>query len=145
MPDSHGLVGQWQLRSRVDLDAAGTRHIDPFLGADPLGFLVFGPTRFAAQFMKRDRGGSIPQTAGTGSANNTAAVNGYDAYFGTYRITPSGNAIETTLEGALSPGNVGQTYTRGFRVSGDVLEILLDTTSAEQVPVKRTLTWDRVG
>ena len=49
------IVGFWSLVSRIDVDAAGHRHIDPALGADPLGVLCFAPGRFAAQFSKRDR------------------------------------------------------------------------------------------
>ena len=83
------ILGIWRLKSREDVDAAGQVQIDPFLGRDPLGILCFGPTHFAAQFMKRDRSRkeNVPQRVRT--KNNTAAVNGYDAYFGTYTVEKS--------------------------------------------------------
>ena len=49
------ILGTWMLKSREDVDAGGQIVIDPFLGRDPIGILCFGPTHFAAQFMKRDR------------------------------------------------------------------------------------------
>src|SRR5260221_3639501 len=61
--------------------------------------------RFAARFMKRDRSGpAASATAGSGQ-NNTSAVGGYDAYFGTYRVGKD-RLVLHRLEAALSPGNV---------------------------------------
>jgi hypothetical protein len=75
------ILGSWRLTSREDYDADGRRHIDPILGGDPLGFLTFAPGAFAAQFMKRERIASASVQATAAGANNTGAVNGYDAYF----------------------------------------------------------------
>ena len=118
-PPSAGLataiLGFWQLVSREDFDAAGHRNIDPVLGADPLGVLCFAPGRFAAQFSRRDRSvlAAAPGVAAPG-ANNSAAVNGYDAYFGTYRLNEGEGLLTVTIDGALSPAGVGQSYTRRF-------------------------------
>ena len=141
------LIGQWLLKSRIDLDASGQRHIDPFLGPDPAGFLVFGPQWFAAQFMKADRtSATVPATptAPAGAGNNTSAVGGYDAYFGTYTVDTEASDIRTTLLGALTPGNVGQTFTRRVAIAGTTLKIILATSSASGVPITRTLTFERV-
>lgn len=151
-PDlARALVGVWTLVSREDYDADSRRRIDPFLGSDPIGILTFSETRFAAQFMKRDRETTAapPPTAATPAAaarvgsNNSVAVGGYDAYFGTYRVDTTGGRIATLLEGALTPANVGQEFTRDVRVVGDRLILRLSTTTPEGIPITRTNTFIR--
>lgn len=137
------ILGIWRLISRIDLDGAGNRHIDPFLGADPIGVLCFTPNYFAAQFMNRNRDVAPDGGFTTSGANNTNAVRGYDAYFGAYILDPAAGTIATTLEGALSPANVGVTFTREIRVVADRLLIRLATTAVDGTPVIRTLTWER--
>jgi len=139
------ILGVWKLKSREDVDDAGKIHTDPFFGPDPLGILCFGPSHFAAQFMKRDRSGeeSVPERAQ--SKNNTAAVNGYDAYFGTYSVDESAGTLTTYLEGSISPANVGNVYVRNVRVVNDELIVQLPTTAADGTAVTRTNTFSRIG
>jgi hypothetical protein len=138
------LIGTWQLLSRVDHAADGTRRIDPALGPDPLGMLTYTADRFAAQFMKRDRGSeSTGSSAGSGE-NNTSAVGGYDAYFGTYHIGENGVVLHR-LEAALTNGNVGMEVARTLAVDGDTLVITLNTATPDKEPITRTLTWKRIG
>lgn len=144
-PLSIALPGTWELVSRIDVNAAGERRVDPTLGADPIALLVYDRAgHFAAQFMKRDR--STPAVEGPANAsNNTRAVGGYDAYFGTYTVDDASGTVTQVTLGALSPQNVGHTLTRAMAVDGDTLTIRLETTSVEGEPVVRTLTWKRVG
>jgi hypothetical protein len=141
------LVGTWQLLTREDRTLAGETRLDPGLGADPIALLFFDASgHFAAQFMKRERGSIVPEIAAISPApNNSRARGGYDAYFGTYRVDEAQGAVTTTLTGALSPENVGQTFTRHMRVSGGKLTIRLETKSAAGEPIIRTLQWKRVG
>src|SRR5580700_1039289 len=110
------ILGIWKLKSREDVDDTGEIRIDPFLGRDPLGILCFGPSHFAAQFMKRDRFHQENVAQPVQAKNNTAAVNGYDAYFGTYSIDEIAGTLTTHLEGSISPANVGNIYIRNARV-----------------------------
>jgi hypothetical protein len=144
-PLSAALPGTWELVSRIDVNAAGERRIDPSLGEDPIALLVYDRAgHFAAQFMKRDR--STPSVEGPADAsNNTRAVGGYDAYFGAYTVDDASGTVTQVTAGALSPRNVGQTLTRAMSVEGDTLIIRLETTSVEGEPMVRTLTWRRVG
>jgi Lipocalin-like domain len=139
------IVGIWRLKSREDVDASGQVHIDPFLGRDPLGVLCFGPTHFAAQFMRRDRSRQENVLQRVRAKNNTAAVNGYDAYFGTYTVDEIGGTLTTHLEGSISPENIGATYVRNVRVAGNELIIQLDTTALDGTAIIRTNTFSRVG
>lgn len=144
-PLSKTLPGTWRLLSRIDVTADGTRHDDPLLGSDPVAWLVYDRAgHFAAQFMKRHRRDEVATPVAAG-ANNTRAIGGYDAYFGTYSVDDATGMVTQTLVGSLSAANVGMTLTRGMTVDGDQLLIVLDTTAADGTPVTRTLTWERIG
>ena len=139
------IRGVWKLKSREDVDDTGQIHTDPFFGRDPLGILCFGPSHFAAQFMKRDRARPENVPPPIEGKNNTAAVNGYDAYFGTYSVDESAGTLTTYLEGSISPTNVGNVYVRNVRVVGDELIVQLPTTAADGTAVTRTNTFSRIG
>jgi Lipocalin-like domain len=141
---SSSLVGTWRLESRTDRARSGERRIEPSLGEDPIALLYYDRSgHFAAQFMKRVRGGTEADAAAVG-ANNTRAIGGYDAYFGTYTVDDETGTVTQTLLGALARENVGHVVTRGMRVDGDTLTIAVDTTTGGE-PVTRTLIWTRVG
>jgi hypothetical protein len=138
------LIGTWRLMSRVDRAKDGSIRPDPALGSDPLGMVTYTKDRFSAQFMKRDRSQASAQpTAGSGK-NNTSAVGGYDAYFGTYHVGEDG-MVRHRLEAALSPANVGLEVARNLTVEDDTLTIILETATQEGEPVTRTLIWNRIG
>ena len=138
------LIGTWRLVSREDRTATGERRTDAGLGADPLGLLIYDTAgNFAAQFMKRDRTGDEVAVTARAGLNNSAAVNGYDAYFGGYTVDEASGSVTQVLYGALSPGDVGKTVTREMRVDGDTLTIKLATTTGDGGPVTRTLIWRR--
>jgi hypothetical protein len=140
------LVGTWELVAREDRTANGERRVDPSLGADPLGLLVYDRGgHFAAQFMKRDRSVVADGPATSVAANNSRARGGYDAYFGTYVVNEDDGTVTQRLLAALSPENVGQTLTRAMEVVGDLLTIRLATTDAGGERVTRILRWRRVA
>jgi Lipocalin-like domain len=145
------MVGIWRLVSREDYDESGSLVIDPMLGAEPLGILSFSRTHFAAQFMRRDRESDAaprqtqaPPAAVVSNANNSAASNGYDAYFGTYTLDAPAGLVTVRLVGALTPANIGLTLTRELRVAASHLYIRLATNTAEGVPITRTLVFERL-
>ena len=139
------VLGIWKLKSREDVDATEQIHINPFLGRDPLGILCFGPSHFAAQFMKRDRSRQADEPQRLQAKNNTAGVNGYDAYFGTYSIDEIAGTLATRLEGSISPANIGSTYVRDVRVVDNELIIQLHTTAVDGTAITRTNTFSRIG
>ena len=137
------LKGVWWLETREDWTKEGERRIDPTLGSDPMGMVTYSGTHFAAQFMKRDR--SQPSTIVSSGQNNTIAVGGYDAYFGTYKVDEETGKVQHTLLGSLTPANTGMSISRDLRVDGDRLMLQLETTTIEGEPVLRTLTWKRLS
>jgi hypothetical protein len=142
---AHNLVGTWRLLSRVDRDASGEAVDEPSLGSDPLALLFFDAAgSFGAQFMRRDRSGAVAAPEFIGQ-NNTTAIGGYDAYFGTYEVDEASGDVHTYLVAALSPSHVGATMMRNMKVEDGKLIIRLTTTTSDNIPVSRTLTWERAG
>ena len=141
----HDFVGVWWLLSREDKAKDGSIRIDPTLGPDAKGILTYANGRFAAQFMKRDRADATDVGSGTMGQNNTAAVGGYDAYFGTYSVDDSSGEVLHRLEGALTQENVGIEVSRTLTVDGNSLVIELETTTLDGESVTRRLTWERVA
>jgi hypothetical protein len=105
--------------------------------------LCFSKDYFSAQFSKRDRSEPSDDVA-VQTANNSAAVNSYDAYFGRYWIDETGEAIVVHLEGSITSANRGQEFTRVTRASEDQLLIRLDTSTDDGIPITRTLTFKRL-
>lgn len=145
LPLSATLPGTWRLVSRIDLTTSGERRPEPILGEDPVALLTYDFSgHFAAQFMKRDRS-DLAADAAVAGANNSRAIAGYDAYFGSYAVDDVAGTVTQTLYAALSPENVGAVLTRTAEVEGDRLVITMNTVHPDGVPVTRTLTWVRLG
>jgi hypothetical protein len=142
---NYDFVGVWWLLSREDKAKDGSIRIEPTLGPDAKGILTYANGRFAAQFMKRDRSEVMDANNSSSGNNNTGAIGGYDAYFGTYTIDTESGDVLHRLEGALTPENVGIEVLRTLTVNGDGLVIQLETTTPEGEPVTRTLRWERVA
>ncbi len=142
---THDFLGSWWLQSREDRSLDGSPRPEPTLGADALGILTYANGKFSAQFMKRDRTEVINILNDQGGLNNTGAVDGYDAFFGSYSVNKTTGEVLHRLEGALSADNVGMEVTRRLEVIGNELTIQVETTAMNGEPVVRTLTWKRIS
>lgn len=136
------MKGVWILKSREDHTKDGHQRIDPILGADPTGILAYSGIHFTAQFMKRDRSDQ-PAVESHSGTNNTIAVGGYDAYFGTYEVNEETGRVNHTLTGSINEENIGLSVWRDMRVVENQLIIQLDTTTINGESVTRTLIWER--
>ena len=136
------IIGLWLLQSREDCTIDGQKRIDPTLGANPMGILAYAEKHFTAQFMKRDRSDKSELLSYSGS-NNTVAVGGYDAYFGTYEVDEQTGKVKHTLTGSIDENNIGISVWRDLRVIDNKLIIQLETTTINGEPIIRTLTWLR--
>jgi len=139
------IVGTWEVVTRIDRKHDGTEVEEPSLGRDPVALIMFDVnSRFAAQFMKRTAGAvAEASTPSRAAPNNTRAINGYDSYFGTYRVDDERKLVTLTLTGALSRENVGMVLTREMAVVRDQLVIRVPTAAADGTSVVRTLTCRR--
>ena len=97
--------------------------------------------------MKRERSAAAVVAPAASPArpggNNSTAVNGYDAYFGTYTVDETSGTVTQTLVGSLSAGDVGKVVTREMRIIDGKLTIQLQTNNAHGEAVIRTLRWTR--
>jgi Lipocalin-like domain len=139
------MQGTWWLQSREDWTKDGQRRIDPVLEPDPIGILSYAKNHFAAQFMKRNRTGDPAGQITYSGQNNTSAVGGYDAYFGTYDVNVKTGKVAHTLIGSITPLNMGMTVSRDLRVNDNNLMIQLETTTPVGEPITRTLIWTRIS
>jgi hypothetical protein len=139
------IQGVWWPQSREDWTRDGQRRIDPALGVDPIGILSYAKSHFAAQFMKRNRTENSADQIIYSGQNNTSAVGGYDAYFGTYEVDEKTGKVTHTLIGSITPSNIGMIVSRNLRVNGNNLTIQLETTTPEGEPIIRTLIWKRIN
>jgi hypothetical protein len=140
-----GLVGTWQLVSRVDTDPSGKRIADPSLGAHPVGYIIYDNSgHVAVQLMAKDRSANPCEVTAPSSANNLAHIGGYDAYFGRFEVDAAAGTVTHILEGALSPADVGRRLTRRFKLDGDTLTIQFEPGGTGDPKITRTLVLHRV-
>lgn len=140
----NSIEGLWWLLSREDYTLENELRIDPSLGANPLGILVYAKGNFAAQFMKRDRTSEENKPIYNKSKNNTTAIGGYDAYFGTYEIDKGTGQVEHKLTGSLATENIGIKVLRNLNVIDNQLHIKIETTTLDDEMISRTLIWKRI-
>jgi hypothetical protein len=141
------ICGTWILVDRIDRAANGEVIPEPTLGQDPVGILIYDRAgNVAVQLMKRNRSSTAGAVASdvSGVPNNTGAGNGYDAYFGKYRLDLKAHTITHMLEGGISPSDIGMSVTRTFEIKGGELKLSFDTENGH-VAVRRTLRWRRAA
>jgi Lipocalin-like domain len=143
-PIPNALVGTWELISRVDRDSTGGPVVEPSLGSNPKGYLIYDATgHVAVQLMARDRSGSPCTVTAAAQANNLAHIGGYDAYFGRYEADQRTGTVTHILDGALSQSDIGRRLTRQYRLAGDTLTIWFWPGGTDH-RITRTLVWHRV-
>jgi Lipocalin-like domain len=137
------LVGSWHLISRIDKTNSGTIINEPILGSDPIALLMYDSLgNMSVQIMKRNRNDSIATISPQQYSDNSAAFNGYDAYFGTYIIDTIKHQIKHHIKGTINQKDLGKELIRNYSISGDTL-LLWFMTSNANATVTRTLTWVR--
>ena len=140
------LARSWVLISRRDFTHDGKAQTERSLGETPRGLLFYGTDgHMAVQLMRLDapRSSTPLSTSSVHPKNNTDISSGYDAYFGTYTVDPAAQTVTHHVEGALSPGDVGKSLTRPFRLQGAELTLSFDTSASDGTPVTRTVVWRR--
>lgn len=116
------LVGHWSL---VSFEIVSGDAIQYPRGRDVSGLIVYDEGgHVAVQIMQggRPRFASGDQTSGT-SAELTAAVSGYIAYFGTYSVDEGTKVVTHHIEGSLFPNWVGTEQRREVVLQDDQLTL----------------------
>ena len=149
--DAKKLVGTWRLVSRNDTLADGRSFVEPSLDAAPLGYLMYDATgHVAVQLMRRNRTAADTQASSPSSQPSIAvpaALNGYEAYFGTYTVEETAHTVTHHVEGAMVLANVGKYLVRNYSFQGahdDRLALSLPLVESDGTKATRTLVWERV-
>lgn len=141
----NALVGTWQMVSRIDRDVEGNVIPEPSLGSDPVGYLIYDAAgHVSVQLMSRHRPADPCQVTASAAADNVGHVGGYDSFFGRYMVDAKAGTVTHILEGAISPGDVGRSLTRRFKLLGDTLTLEFEP-GGVAAGRTRTLTWRRVS
>ena len=134
------FAGSWNLISRIDKTSTGKIVAESTLGSDPISLLMYDTLgNVSVQIMRRERNDSTTAKNVEQNSNNSAAFNGYDAYFGTYIIDSFNHQVKHHIQGTISQKDVGRELIRNYSISGDTL-LLWFTTTNTNVTVTRTLT-----
>jgi hypothetical protein len=139
------LIGTWRLLS-CEAHLADGRILYPF-GRNPRGRLNYDQDgNMAGQVMNPDRPHFAAADKSLGSPDEIRrAFAGYEAYFGSYRISDDGVAIHHTIEGALFPNWVGGIQIRFFRLEGRTLELRTADIPYMGTKMVAVLIWERSG
>jgi hypothetical protein len=135
------MLGAWELQSRTVRRSTGEVALDPVLGRQPTGRLIYeGSGRMALQMMRQARARAISQPANPDEATNARIVLGYDAYFGTFTVDEAAGTVTHHVEGSLFPEDLGKDFTRAFRIDGDTFELSFASPAATRTLVFRRAT-----
>ena len=138
------IVGAWQLESRAVRKASGEILLDPVLGKQPIGRLVYDVRgHMMLQMMRQDRAQAISVPSNPQNATNARIVLGYDAYFGTFKLNEAEGTITHHVEGSLFPEDLGKDLQRFFRIESDTFTLSFTSRAPEGFDVTRTLLFRR--
>ena len=134
------LVGNWTLLSYVTEHPDGSRG-KPY--GDAVGRLSYDELgNMAGQVMRPGRLEVAPGQWGAQDVRSAYA--GYIAYFGTYEVNATGDAVVHHVQGALNPGWVGGDQVRRMRFDDDLLVLSTEVAKGGAM-VRHTLTWKKLG
>ena len=122
-PGGERLIGAWQLVRFENFDSAGK--VERPYGLHPHGLFVYDASGRLSVQIARDplsppfaKGDDAPN-----AAEEAAALTGYVAYFGTWRINAAKHAVVHVVEASLLPSYSGTDQIRPYTLDGDVLTI----------------------
>jgi len=124
------LIGSWILISNDQVAPDGSKH--QIFGPNPKGLLVLDPTGQYSQIFVNP---AVPKfkinnrLKGT-PEENTAAVHGTTASFGTWTVDEASKTLTVRYVGGMFPNQAGTEAKRTFSVTGDELKINNPATGA---------------
>jgi lipocalin-like protein len=124
------LTGAWTVVSTEQTDADGKKH--QLFGPNPKGMLVLYPSGQYVQIIVRpgrDKFKANSRLKGT-PEENTAAVLGTTANFGTWSVDEASKTLVVRIEGGMYPNQDGVESKRTVSVTGDELRIDNPTTAS---------------
>jgi hypothetical protein len=145
---SEGLVGCWRLIS-VETTRPNGELIYPFYGRHPEGLLIYDRSGWMSVQIISDQKPTVPVSSSregflkASPAEKVSAVDGYYAYFGTWRVDPSGSTVTHHIQQSLYPGERGEDGVRRLALEGDRLTLVAKTHKTGE-DHERRLVWERL-
>lgn len=141
---SADFVGTWRLVSFESRLANGDVRYP--MGAQPIGRIIYDAKgNMAVAFSRADRprmGG--PDKVRAPLEEKGAALDSFEAYFGTYRVYETRGIVTHHVEGALFPDWVGTDQERFYAFEGDRLELSTAPTDYGGITATAVLVWQRM-
>jgi hypothetical protein len=128
------LSGTWRLTSYH-----ATSPADLGRGANPTGLLYYDNTGHMAAQIMPDRPRPKYAAAAPTPEEAKAALTGYSAYFGTYRVDEAAHTVTHHRLGSIIPGDVGGDFVRRYEFVGADRLVLTPLEGPG-----RQITWDRI-
>ena len=122
-PLKEQLAGTWTIISNDNVAPDGTKR--QLFGPNPKGILVLAPNGQYAQIIVRPDTPKFKvnnRLEGT-PEENTAAVRGTTATFGTWSVDEDGKTLTVRNEGSMFPNQVGSESKRTITLQGDQLRV----------------------
>jgi hypothetical protein len=121
--DAERFLGAWRVVSVTDTRPDGTEVPDLYLGAHPVGLIIYEATGYLCNgLMNPDRAKWVEGSSGT-QVEMAKAAEGYDAYCATYEIDEGRKTVIHHLRVALVPNDVGADQIRTYEFSGNQLKL----------------------
>ena len=121
-PDQR-FLGAWRTLSVTDTRPDGTEVPDLYLGAHPVGLLIYEATgHMCSGRMNPDRARWTDGSSGT-PTEMAAAAQGYDTICGTYEINEGRKTVIFHIQVALVPNDVGTDLVLTYEFSGNQLKL----------------------
>lgn len=139
------FVGTWKLING-EARLANGRVLHPY-GQNPAGMLIYDRSgHMSVHLAAADRQPFAEADKARSTCDEAkAAIEKYEAYFGTYEVDEANKVVTHHVGGSLLPNWTGSDQVRFYEFAGDRL-----TLSTAEIPYSGTtlvgnLTWERIG
>jgi hypothetical protein len=142
------LIGAWRLVA-IEVEGPAGREVDPFYGSGSRGLLIYDASGwFSVQIEGSGRPAlqvpSVrPEPEQAESRLNTAVLDTYYAYYGTWSFDQATSTVTHHAKGALYPGEDGATYAQHVEIVGRRL-IFTRTQNVAGHSAVQTKRWERL-
>jgi len=141
------LIGTWKLTS-IEVQGPAGREVDPFYGSHSNGLLIYDASGwFSVQIESNPRPAvtvpavrPAPQQSESAARLNSAALDSYYAYYGTWSFDPASSTVTHHAKGALYPSEDTAIYPQHVDVVGSHM-----TFTRTQAGKTQTKLWERVS
>src|SRR5664279_352630 len=143
------LAGAWRLVS-VETIRANGEVIYPYYGEHPEGLLVYDRAGWMSVQIVSDPEPTVPLAdsrqgfVAAPTADKLAAADGFYAYYGTWKVDPSGATVTHHIQQSFYPGERGEEAVRHLSIEGNRLTLVAKAHEMGEQHQRR-LVWERIS